>query len=143
MANVIRKYLFFELVSPQEHGNRLFYQSVGNFESFDLDLFPAQANSLPYVDIFEDKDNITLQAEVPGMKREDLNIAVENNRLTVSGERTVEDDDDEYYARNIEPHNVKFTRYFTLPDGVNCQNMYAIFANGILNITLPKRNSIH
>jgi HSP20 family protein len=139
MPNIIRRDPFFALGSLQDRVNQLFNQTFGGFEGFGLEQPLTSVNLLPPVDIFEDEHNITLQAEIPGVKEEDLNITLENNVLTLSGERKFKDEEKKDNFHRIERRYGKFTRSFTLPASVNSQNVNATFENGVLNITLPKR----
>jgi|SRR5579859_1605681 len=139
MSNIIQKDPFTGLTSLQNRMNQLFNQAFGGFEDFGFEQPLTSANFLPPVDILEDEHNITLQAEIPGVKEEDLNITLENNLLTISGERKFKDEEKKDNFHRIERRYGKFTRTFTLPAGVDSQKVNATFENGILNITLPKR----
>jgi HSP20 family protein len=93
----------------------------------------------PSVDISENKENLVLEAELPGMKREDFEISIENNVITLKGERKFEKrSDDENYHR-VERSYGSFTRSFTLPQNVTADGANAEFKDGILRVTLPKR----
>lgn len=139
MSNIIRRSPFFELNSLQDRVNQLFNQTFGGFENFGFEQPLTSENFLPPVDISEDDHNITLQAEIPGVKQEDLNITLENNVLTISGERKFKEEEKKENFHRIERRYGKFTRSFTLPASVNAENVNATFENGLLNITLPKR----
>lgn len=139
MANIIRRDPFFELTSLRDRMNQLFNQSFGGFEDLGLEQPLTEAKFLPAVDIAEDDQNITLQAEIPGVKMEDLKITLENNVLTIAGERKFKEEEKKENYHRIERRYGKFTRSFTLPTGVNAEKVNAVFENGILNITLPKR----
>ncbi len=139
MANIIQKDPFTGLTSRQDRMNQLFNQVFGGLEGFGFEQPLTSANFLPPVDILEDEHNITLQAEIPGVKEEDLNITLENNLLTIAGERKFQDEEKKDNFHRIERRYGKFTRTFTLPAGVDTQNVNATFENGVLNITLPKR----
>ncbi len=139
MANIIQKDPFTGLTSRQDRMNQFFNQVFGGLEGFGFEQPLTSANFLPPVDILEDEHNITLQAEIPGVKEEDLNITLENNLLTIAGERKFQDEEKKDNFHRIERRYGKFTRTFTLPAGVDTQNVNATFENGVLNITLPKR----
>ncbi len=139
MANLIRRDPFFELTSLQDRVNQLFNQAFGGFEGLGLEQPLTSASFLPPVDISEDEHNITLQAEIPGVKQEDLAITLENNVLTITGERKFKDEEKKDNYHRIERRYGKFTRSFTLPASVDAQNVNATFENGVLNIALPKR----
>ena len=139
MSNIIRRDPFFALTSLQDRVNQLFSQAFGGFEGLGLEQPLTSANFLPPVDIFEDEHNITLQAEIPGVKEEDLNVTLENNVLTITGERKFKEEEKKDNFHRIERRYGKFTRSFTLPASVDPQNVNATFENGVLNMTLPKR----
>jgi len=139
MSNIIRRSPFFELNSLQDRMNQLFNQPFGGFEKFGFEQQLAPENFLPPVDISEDDHNITLQAEIPGVKQEDLNITLENNVLTISGERKFKEEEKKENFHRIERRYGKFTRSFTLPATVDAEKVNATFENGLLNITLAKR----
>jgi HSP20 family protein len=93
----------------------------------------------PRVDIFEDKDHLVLEAELPGMNRDDFELSFENNVLTLSGERKFEKKTDEGNYHRVERSYGSFTRSFTLPQTVTADGAKADFDNGVLHVTLPKR----
>lgn len=93
----------------------------------------------PKVDIFENKDNLVLEAELPGMNRGDFELSFENNMLTLSGERKFEKKTDGDNYHRIERSYGAFTRSFTLPQTVTAEGARAEFNNGILHVTLAKR----
>ncbi|MGH9633725.1 MAG: Hsp20/alpha crystallin family protein [Candidatus Angelobacter sp.] len=139
MSNIIRRNPFFELTSLQDRMNQLFNQPFGGFENVGLEQQLAPESFLPPVDISEDDHNITLQAEIPGVKQEDLNITLENNVLTIAGERKFKEEEKKENFHRIERRYGKFTRSFTLPATVDAEKVNATFENGLLNITLAKR----
>lgn len=94
---------------------------------------------VPPVDIYEDEDHITLKVEVPGMSEKDLDIKLENNTLTVSGQRKFEQEQKEENFHRIERRYGSFSRSFTLPNTVDPENVHASYDNGVLNIKLAKR----
>jgi HSP20 family protein len=93
----------------------------------------------PSVDIYENKDQIVLEAELPGMRPEDVNISVENNVLTIHGERKFEKKDEQDNFHRVERSYGSFTRSFTLPPTVAADSADALFENGVLKLTLAKR----
>lgn len=134
--NVIKYDPFRELKSLQDEMTRLF---TGNLPgSFNREEMLNGAWS-PRVDIYEDKDRLILEAELPGMKREDFDISVENNVITLKGERKFEmkKEGDNYHR--VERSYGSFTRSFTLPQTVTPEGATADFDNGVLCISLPKR----
>lgn len=92
----------------------------------------------PAVDVSEEENHYLVTADVPGMKAEDLDITVENNVLSVSGERKFEKKDDKQGYHRIERHFGSFKRSFTLPEGVDTEAIEANVENGALTIRIPK-----
>lgn len=94
---------------------------------------------VPPVDIYEDEQKIALKLEVPGMKETDFDIQIENNLLTVKGERKFEKDEKEENFHRIERRYGSFYRSFTIPSTVNPENIKANYESGVLKIELEKR----
>ena len=125
------------------------------FEPFrDLDLlntnirrffddFPAATQEFsatyhPKIDIYEDDKKIYFDAEVPGISKNDLNISVHDNILTVTGEKKKETEQKGKNFFRVERAYGSFTRSFTLPDEVNTEKIEAKFTDGILKIEIEK-----
>ena len=115
--------------------NRLFEEQTrgGSEESLTAGAF------VPPVDVYEDEHSIQLKLEVPGIDEKDLDVKVENNVLTVSGERKFEKEEKEENFRRVERRYGSFTRSFTLPNTVNSEDVSADCSNGVLKIKLGKR----
>jgi HSP20 family protein len=96
----------------------------------------------PKVDIFENKDHLILEAELPGMTRDDFDLSFENNVLTLKGERKFEKKTDEGNYHRVERSYGAFARSFTLPQTVTAECASADFDNGILHVSLPKREEV-
>lgn len=128
---------FRELAVMQDRLNRIFGDSYGR--RFDDDVM-TRGDWIPPVDIFEnDKHEIVMRAEMPGLKREDIELRVENNTLTLRGERKRETEvKDEQYHR-IERAYGAFSRSFSLPATVDAGNVSAEYKDGVLTVTLPTR----
>ncbi len=126
--------------------NDVFRSPLDRFfnQAFNEFLTPAAAEEvssrrfLPAVDIRETGDVLTLAAELPGLNREDVQITVENNVLTIAGERKFEKDTKEENYHRIERSYGTFTRSFTLPANVKTEKVEASFKDGVLTISLPK-----
>lgn len=97
-----------------------------------------QATWNPPVDVVEEKDRIFVKVEVPGVDENDLKVTFEDGLLTVSGERQFERKDDRNYHR-IERAYGSFTRTFSLPRSVDASQIVADYRNGVLEISIPKR----
>lgn len=93
----------------------------------------------PTVDIFEDEASIQLKADLAGVKPDDVHIEVENNVLTVRGERKLENEEKQKGYHRVERAYGSFSRSFALPDTVDSERIDAAFKHGVLNLTLPKR----
>lgn len=92
----------------------------------------------PRTDLLETDDSFELRLDVPGMKKEDININLENSTLTVRGQReSKRTDDTEDYVR-VERAFGTFHRTFTLPDAVDSEQIEATYEHGVLTITVPK-----
>ncbi len=126
---------FRELNTLQSRLNRLFEEQArgGSEESLTAGAF------VPPVDVYEDEHSIQLKLEVPGIDEKDLDVKVENNVLTVSGERKFEKEEKEENFRRVERRYGSFTRSFTLPNTVNSEDVSADYSNGVLKIKLGKR----
>jgi HSP20 family protein len=94
----------------------------------------------PVVDVRETSDELTLQAELPGLAAEDVGVGVENGVLSISGEKKqeVEEEKDGSDYHLVERRYGRFERSFTLPRSVDAGKVKAEFANGVLTVTLPK-----
>src|SRR5580704_7809799 len=93
----------------------------------------------PPVDIYEDEHTITLKMEVPGIDEKDIDVRIENNMITVHGERKIEKDEKEENFRRIERQYGSFTRSFTLPSSVDPGQVSADCDKGVLMISLAKK----
>lgn len=93
----------------------------------------------PACDLWEDKDAFYVEAELPGMKTEDVEIAFENNVLTLRGERKQEKSTEEQGFRHSERVYGKFARAFRLPETVDAEGIEATMEDGLLKVRLPKK----
>ena len=134
--NLVKFDPFRELRGLQDDMNRLF---MANFSrGADQEGFAGGAWS-PSVDIFENKDSLVLEAELPGMSRQDIDLSIENNVITLSGSRHFEKKNEGDNYHRVERSYGSFTRSFTLPQTVSSENVTAEFKNGVLRVSLPKR----
>jgi HSP20 family protein len=127
---------FREFTTLQDRMNRLFRDSFGP-EAQDQSL--ATSNFAPPVDVYEDEHNIMLKIEVPGIDEKDIDVRIENNTLTVHGERKFEKEEKEENFRRVERQYGSFTRSFTLPTTVDAEKVSATYDKGILKISLAKK----
>jgi HSP20 family protein len=127
---------FREVATLQDRMNRLFrdtYNQSGSDEALTSSTFA------PAVDVYEDEHNVSLKIEVPGIDEKDIDVRIENNTLTVHGERKIEKEEKEENYRRVERHYGAFTRTFTLPTTVDSEKVVANYDKGVLKITLPKK----
>jgi HSP20 family protein len=116
-------------------GLRLFQDTVNR-------LFSDQSNARPWapsVDIFETDNDLVLKADVPGVAQKDIDIQLENGTLTLKGERKFERDEKSKGFHRLERSYGSFVRYFTVPETVDTENVKADFRDGVLTVTLPKK----
>lgn len=99
----------------------------------------ATAAFVPPVDVYEDEHKIVLKLEVPGMKQENIDVQIENNTLTVKGERKFEQEEKEENFHRIERRYGSFFRSFALPNTVDPGKVDANYEAGVLRISLAKR----
>lgn len=92
----------------------------------------------PALDILEDKDNFIVRAELPGMKREDIDVSLQDGALSISGERKLEKKFEEAEVYRTERFFGKFQRTVSLPAAVAADKVKAQYKDGVLTITLPK-----
>src|SRR5213595_1504796 len=116
--------------------NRLFHESFSP-ESPEEAL--TTTSFAPPVDIYEDEHTITLKLEVPGIDEKDIDVRIENNTLTVHGERKMEKEEKEENFRRVERQYGSFTRSFTLPTAVDTGQVSADYDKGVLKINLAKK----
>ena len=128
---------FRDVLTLQNRLNTLFQDF--NRQQGDAGDSVTTAAFVPPVDIYEDEHKIVLKLEVPGLKQEDLDIQVENNVLTVKGERKFEKEEKEENFHRIERRYGSFFRSFTVPNTVNTENVKASYDAGVLRIELEKR----
>src|SRR5664279_2964639 len=127
---------FREFSTLQDRINRVFrdsYSAAGQDESLTTSSFA------PAVDVYEDEHKVSLKIEVPGIDEKDIDVRVENNTLTVHGERKIEKEEKEENYRRVERQYGSFTRTFTLPTTVDTENVAAVYDKGVLKVKLAKK----
>ena len=133
---IIRFNSFRDALALQNRMNSLFQdfnRSQGETDALTTAAF------VPPVDVYEDEHKVVLKLEVPGMKQDDFDIRVENNTLTVRGERKFEKEEKKENFHRIEHRYGSFYRAFTVPTTMNTENVKASYDAGILKIELEKR----
>ncbi len=124
-----------ELNTLQDRMNRLFNASFGEGRDEAL----TTSSFAPAVDVYEDEHHVTLKIEVPGIDEKDIDVRIENNILTVHGERKMEKEEKEENYRRIERQYGSFTRTFTLPNTVETESVSANYDKGVLKVKLAKK----
>ena len=124
---------FREVVALQNRMNSLFR----DLNEGDSPL--TTASFVPAIDIYEDAQKVMLKLEVPGIEEKDLDVRVENNTLTVKGERKFEKEEKEENFHRIERRYGSFYRAFTLPSTVDTENVKASYDAGVLKLELKKK----
>ena len=131
---------FRDLSILQERMNRVFEDAAGR--GWKNDEPSATTSWSPAVDIYETDNEITLQAELPGVDRKDIALQLENNVLTLKGERRFEKETNQENYHRIERSYGGFSRAFTIPSGVEEDKIRADYKDGILKIALPKKEQV-
>lgn len=119
----------------QEQVNRLFEDSFARSRSGQAEL----ASWAPAVDIYETENELVVKADLPDMQEKDIDVRVENNTLTVRGERKFNNEVNEDNYLRVERTYGAFTRSFSLPNTVNTEGIRAEYKNGVLSVRMPKR----
>jgi HSP20 family protein len=123
-----------QLSTLREEINRLFDSPFGELTN-RMELFNGWT---PALDLYEDKDNLILKAELPGMRREEINISVHDGTLTLSGERRYEEKNQDSEPYRSERFFGRFHRTLALPKPVQSDKAKANYREGILTVVLPK-----
>lgn len=126
---------FDRLSSLRDEMNRLFDVSLPGFGSRDMSLFSGWT---PALDVYQDKDNLFVKAELPGMKKEDIDISLEKGVLSISGERKDEKESGEGENYRSERYFGKFHRSIALPMTFDAAKVSASYTDGVLTVKLPK-----
>jgi HSP20 family protein len=124
--------------NPTDYRPTSFSSFIDRFFNDEVFGGKAMTNFSPKVDIAENEKEFELQFHVPGMKKEEINIDINEDRLTVSGERKFENEKNEKNFHSVESYYGTFSRSFYLPDNVNVEKAEANYKDGILNIVIPK-----
>ena len=137
---IVRWEPFRDLLSLQDRMNRLFDESYRSTQRGTSDDEWALGGSwAPAVDIYEQGTNIVLKAELPGVDPKDVDIRLENNVLSLRGQRKLENEVKRESYHRVERSYGAFSRSFTLPTVVDQGSIKAEFKDGLLRLTLPKR----
>jgi len=136
---IVRRAPFRDLVSLQDRMNRIFDDSFRGVSQQGEEDWALGGSWAPVVDIYEREGNIELKAELPGVDPKEVDVHVENNVLTLRGERHVDKEVERENYHRVERSYGTFTRSFTLPTVVDTEKIKAEFKEGVLHLTLPKK----
>ena len=135
---IVRWEPFRDLVTTQDRLNRLFNETMGRFMGGEGNRSGAW---IPSVDIYETEQNIVLTAELPGVDPKDVEATVHEGTLYLKGERKYEKEVKEESYRHVERAYGSFARSFELPTSVDADNVQAEFKDGVLTLTMPKKEA--
>jgi len=128
---------FRQMTTLRDEIDHMFDRAFGNF--FES---PTQTQLsggwIPAVDLYEDKDALTVKCELPGMKKEDIDISLHENFLTISGERKHEEQQKTGEVYRTERYEGRFSRSLSLPSKVAADKISATYKDGVLTVVLPK-----
>jgi HSP20 family protein len=134
MSTIARIQPFRGFATLQDQMNRLFDETFRNRGEES-----ALTTWAPAVDIYETPNELVVKADLPDMNEKDLDVRVENNLLSIGGERKFEKSVSEDNYLRVERTYGSFSRSFSLPNTVNAEAIKAEYKNGVLTVTLPKR----
>jgi HSP20 family protein len=134
MTTIARLEPFRGLSTLQDQFNRLFNESFRTHSEES-----ALTSWAPTVDIYETPNELVVKADLPDVNEKDIDVRVENNLLTIRGERKFEKSVSEENFLRVERTYGSFSRSFSLPNTVNPEAIGAEYKNGVLTVTLPKR----
>jgi HSP20 family protein len=136
---IVRWEPFRDLVSLQERMNRLFDESFRGAHRGSGEEDWMTGAWAPSVDIYEQDGTIVLKAELPGIDPKDVDVRVENNILTLRGERKLDSEVKKESYHRVERSYGTFSRSFTLPNAIDTERIKAEYTDGVLRMTLPKK----
>lgn len=118
------------LLSPFANWDRI-------FDNFEMPF--GDSSFMPSIDVHEDDHAVSISAELPGMKEEDIDISLSQNTLTISGEKKEEFEEKRKSSYRMERRYGSFRRSVALPEGIDEDKIQAIYKNGVLSILVPKQ----
>ncbi|MBS3818208.1 Hsp20/alpha crystallin family protein [bacterium] len=127
---------FRDLMTLKDRMDRIF-EDTFRTQGEEKELMPSTWS--PSVDIFEDESNVVLSIELPGIEEKNIDVNIEDNALTVKGERNIEKEDKKENYHRIERAYGSFYRSFSIPNYVDVDKIEAQHENGVLKITMPKK----
>jgi len=126
-----------DVVTLQNRLSTMLQEFAG--QTAEPEIGTATSSFIPAVDIYEDAQKLAIKLEVPGIREEDLDIRLENQTLTVRGERKFEKEEKQENFHRIERRFGSFVRSFTLPNTVDTEKVQASYDSGVLSIEVTKR----
>jgi HSP20 family protein len=132
---IIRWDPYRDVVALQNRMNSLFQDFSRNGENESV----TASGFVPPVDIYEDEHKLVLKIEIPGMRQQDLDVRMENNTLTVKGERSFRSEGKEENFHRVERRYGSFYRSFTVPNTINPESIKADYDAGVLRVELEKK----
>ena len=129
---------FDRLSNLREELDRLFEAPLSEFNPAS----PMLSGWTPSLDLYEEKDNFIVQAELPGMKKEDIDISLHEGALSIAGERKSEEKQEDAETYREERFFGRFHRSITLPKPVVADKVKATYTDGVLTVTLPKSEEV-
>jgi len=137
---IVRWEPFRDLMTVQDRMNRIFDEAFrGAGRTAGEEDWALGGAWAPAVDIYEHEGNLVLKAELPGIDPKDVDVRVENNVLTLHGERKFESEVKREQYHRVERAYGTFSRSFTMPSVVDTEKIKAEFKDGVLRVTLPQR----
>ncbi|MEA2101968.1 MAG: Hsp20/alpha crystallin family protein [Thermodesulfobacteriota bacterium] len=131
---VVKRYPHRDILELQDRMNRVFENSTQ-----DRAKSPNTGEWVPCVDIYEDESGITIKAELPGVEKQDIHIAMSNGVLRITGKRCFTSESRRENYHMLERHYGTFQRSFDMPRIVDTGNIDARLENGMLKVCLPKQ----
>ena len=135
MTTITRWEPFGGLSTLHDQVNRLFNETRFRGQGEES----ALTTWAPPVDIYETPNELVVKADLPDLQEKDIDVCVENNLLTIRGERKFEKSVSEENYLRVERSYGSFSRSFSLPNAVNTESIHAEYKNGVLTVNLPKR----
>jgi HSP20 family protein len=133
-----RELMGFDPFRPFEERLRRFFEGFEPLKTLGEENW-SLATWAPAVDIYETDNEIVVKAELPEVKKEDVYVSIDNNLLTIRGERKFSEDTKKENYHRVERSYGEFTRSFTLPSFIDANKVNAEFKDGVLRVTLAKR----
>jgi HSP20 family protein len=134
-----------DLLNVEREFNRMFKSMEDRFGLFKKEEYDEEFDNavwMPLTDIYEDTDNYKIKADLPGAKKEDVKISFSDGKLSISGERSQEQETKDAKCHRIERTFGKYYRSFTLPQEIKEDKIKAEFKDGQLTVTIPKAEEV-